>query len=389
MTVPELTRQQLDPAGTLGMRLLTRLLCAAAFGYAAVMMLRSVGDIRWPVFAVAGVAMLGIACLTVLWASDSRRAPFTRQRHLLVVLIVLLAIALSAVGEWGANRFVRDDWWSVSFGLMFIAVSHYRPARELVVFGTLAGVFVAIVVWLQSDGLVTDAPAYTFILVAVTPMLGMCYAAAAYGNTLVTALQQWRAGLGYTSASVVDRFRQGISRSVQQERVTILSRDVLPFFTSVIAEDRVGDTDRERARAIAASLRGLMVAQADRSWLENVIATAARDRVGEHDEAIDYVSDRSGLAAKMTADQRTILRAVIVAVFDDPMFDGDSLRLRLERDALMPVAWCQLRVDFRAPRRAVRSVMAPFAAVMRITFDQMHLDLDRSSATLKFSYGID
>ena len=206
-------------------------------------------------FAVAGVAVLGVACLTVLWASHSSRAPFTRQRHLLVVLIVLLAISLSAVGEWGANRFVRDDWWSVSFGLIFIAVSHYRPARELVVFGTLSGVFVAIVVWLQSDGLITDAPAYTFILVAVTPMLGMCYAAAAYGNTLVTALERWRASLGYTTASLVDRFRQGISRSVQQERVTILSRDVLPFFTRVIAEDRVGDADRERARAIAASIR--------------------------------------------------------------------------------------------------------------------------------------
>ena len=387
MTVREPTRQQLDPAGTLGMRMLTRLLCAASFGYAVVMAVRTAPDNGSPLFAVTALAVLGLACLAVLWFSSPDRAPFTRGRHLVVHLVMLSAIAVSAAGEWGNNRYIRDDWWPVSFGLLLIAVSHYRPARELAAFGTASGVCVAIVVWLQADVWMTDAPPVSFIVLAVTPMLGMCYAAAAYGSTMVGALQRWRASLGFTSASLVDRFREGISRSVQQDRVTILSRDVLPFFTRLIAQDRIEDADRVQARSIAASIRAVMVAEADRSWLESVVHTVALGT----DSALEptapvQVTDHAGVAPKMTADQRTILRALIVAVFENTVFDSRSLRIVLEPATDASVAHGVLTVRSVGSPRALRSLIAPFLAVMRITFDEVGADIARPTTTIKFSY---
>ena len=396
MSLREPTRQQLDPAGTLGMRMLTRLLCAASFGYAVVMTARSTPDIRFPAFALAGLAVLGLACLTVLFSSSPRRGRFTQHQHILVHVIMLVAISLAAVGEWGTNRYVRDDWWSVSFGLMLIAISHYRPSRELAVFGSASAVYLGVVVWMQTDVLVTDAPPHAFILVGVTPMLGMCYAAAAYGDTMVGALQRWRDNLGFTSASLVDRFRQGISRSVQQDRVTILSRDVLPFFARVIAQDRIGEDDRARAHEIAESIRAVMVAEADRSWLESVVELAAGAGFTTGLAVASQVVDPEALAAKMTADQRTILRALIVALFENPQFDGESLRLELEPDpsasgpASGPgVARAVLTVNAQGTPRALLSLVAPFLAVMRITFDEVGCDVASPTTTIKFSYAFE
>ena len=430
MSERERTRQQLDPAGTLRIRPLTILLSAGSFGYAVVMTVRSTGDIAYAALAVLALVVLAGACATVVIATSPYRAPLTRRVHILVHLLVLLAVVLSAAAEWNTNRHIRDDWWPVSFGLLLMALSHYRPAMELAAAASLSAIFVGFLTLFQSHSLVGDAPPVVFVLVAVVPMLGLCYAAVAYGNEVVNALECWKKSSGLTSASLVDRFREGITRSVQQDRVTILSRDVLPFFTEVVARDTVTDADRDRARAIAESIRSVMVAEADRSWLEGVVEVAAGRVLDCDGDALQQVSDDARLATRMTSDQRTILRALIIALFDEPSFDSCSLRIVLVPDGLVPdglvpdglvpdgrvpdvlvpdgrvpdvlvphgpvldrlnpdgpIVRVAVTADIHATEHAVRSLVVPYIAVMRVVFNETRVDLAHPRATIRFSYG--
>ncbi|MEO7007322.1 MAG: hypothetical protein ABI275_08390 [Terrimesophilobacter sp.] len=375
----ERTRQQLDPSASLGAWPLTILLAGGALGYALTRTALSTAEITLPVLSVLSLLVLAAACVLVVVATSARRAPFRRRTHVLVHCLVWVAVVSSAAGSWSTDTFIRDDWWPVSFGLLVLALSPYRPAKELAAWGTVSALFLGFLALLQSANPAAPTPPAADVLVVMAPMLALCYASVAYADTIVGSLEQWRRQTRRAGATMVDQFREGIARSVQQDRVTILGRDVLPYFSDILAKDTVTDVDRRRAREIADSIRRVMVTEADRTWLEALIDGEASPGSGA-----GWVSDDSRLASRMTREQRTVIRALLGALSEDSGFDRDSIRFRIDADGER--ARVRFTADFAATRRSARLLVAPYLAIMRVSFEQVRVESLQPTTEIGFSY---
>lgn len=380
MSEIELTRQQLDPVGALPTRILAIVLAAGAFAYGIIMTARAADQIVNPLLAVLALVWLGGASLTLAVASSPRRAPFTATTHSVIQLFALGAVALSAASQWGANRFIQDDFGSISFGLLMLGMGVYRPARELASGGVLAAIFVGFITLLEVPSLVSAAPPVAFVLVGMTPVLAMSFAAAAYSGNLVDALQKWQRQAALSVAYATPQLAAGITRAVRHDRVAILDHDVFPFFTSILTTGAVTAADRLRARQIADSIRALMVAEADRTWLE-VIST--EDGVAP-DVLHLSVIDAEGRATGMVGGQRTVLRALIVAVREDPEFVRDSLNVTITGSAMTShgVVTATMSSTVGDPQE----IYAPYVAVMRIVFTDVNVNYRDNQLKVRFSY---
>ena len=380
MSAVERTRQQLDPVGTLGNRTLAVVLATGAFLYGLVMTIRTFDQVTNVMLAVLALAWLAAAALTVTVASAPERAPFTSASHTVVQLLALGSIALSVASQWGSNKYIHDDFGPVALGLLILSMGVYRPAIELATAGGLAAIFVGFVTLLEVPALHTSMPSVSFVLVGMIPILALSFASASYSGSLVDSLERWQQRARRSVAQRTDRLRDGITRSVRQDRVMILGRDVLPFFTSVLERDTIAPRDRVRAREIADSIRILMVAEADRTWLEVV----AGDDGIHFDEVHRSVTDRDGRASWMGTDQRTALRAVIVALLDEPTFVPGTLTITLT--GTKNVARGVIAADIDADDHVVRDGFAPYFAVMRIVFTGLTVDYQHPTLTVRFSY---
>ncbi|HEY9498551.1 MAG TPA: hypothetical protein VIQ78_05970 [Terrimesophilobacter sp.] len=380
MSVSERTRQQLDPIGTLSSRLFAVVLAAVALCYALILTVRSSDQVSNPALAALALLWLVGACLTIVVGTSPARAPFTRAGHVVVQLLVLGSIALSIASQWGTNRLIQDDFGSVALGVLMLALGPYRPAIELAAVGSLSAIFVGFLTLLEVPNLESTTPPVAFVLVGMAPILALSYASAAYSGGLVASLERWQRGAIRSVGSGAGRIMDGITRAVQQDRVTILGRDVLPFFSSILETDAVTSDDRVRAREISNSIRGIMVAEADRSWLEVVVGVPYADAAS----GVSAVVDRDGRAAAMGTDQRTALRALLVALLDEPCYVSGSLRIELTGTD----SRCHgvLTATLNANDSFVRSVFSPYLAVMRVGFSRLQVDFQRPALRLKFSY---
>ena len=384
MTTIERTRQQLDPAGSTGVAPVAIFLAIGAFLYAVFMTVRGQSEISNPIFASLALALLAIAGLMLISASSPNRAPLTERTHAAIHAIAVLAILCEAVGQWGSNAYIRDDWGPATLGILLVALGPYRPAREIAVGGVCSAISIGILTYFEVPSLVTSGPAMAFIALAVTPMLALCFSAAMFSDGVVASIERWQKRAHAASVSLVHEFREGIARSVQQDRVTILNRDVLPFFTEVLARDTITDADRERARTIADSIRRVMVEEVDRSWLEALMELTGVERTNRPGAARVVVDDPHRAASAMTVAQRTAIRALFVAFADHPGFTRDHLRIALsdQGDLNSGVITAQVPVT----DSVMRSTFAPFFAVMRAVFTNLEVEFVQPELTLRFSY---
>ena len=122
-----------------------------------------------------------------------------------------------------------------------------------------------------------------------------------------------------------------------------------------------------------------MVHEVDRSWLETVIAETIR---GPADGSAVVDPDR--LAPAMTTDQRTAIRALLVGLSEIPAFVPGSLGVTLERDEVR--AFGELDASFAPPDPAVRSLLAPYLAVIRVVFPASDVELSSTALTVRFQY---
>lgn len=377
----ERTRQQLDPAGVTGMRPVTITAAVTAFVYALLVTFAVPEHLTHPIAGILALALLGVSSGIVIVQSSSLRAPLTARTHLLVQLTALAAATLSVAAAWGTNRFIHDDWAPVSIGILMLALSSYRPSRELAGTGVLVAIYLGFLALLEAPMLTSDAPSVAFVVAAVTPMLAICFGAAMFSSSFVASLERWHRRAERATRKIAQQMHAGIARSVQQDRVTILNKEVLPFFADVLARGEVSVNDRARAATIADSIRGLMVAESDRSWLEQVVEHALHDR-GER--IADFVNDPQRLAPMITTDQRTAIRAFLVALFDEPGFDCQSLHFDFAREGARCRGTLTATVD--GSDFAMRTAMAPYFAVMRVVFSHLHVELSQSKLEIRMSY---
>lgn len=376
----EPTTQQLDPLGGLAARPLILVGCAAAVVYVIVMTVLNSRDIDYPGVAVAGIAIVVAAAAAVAVGSSPLRAPLGRAVHFSAMGLGLIALVLNAVSMWESNASIRDDWGSPALGFLSLTLVPYRPPREIAAVGALAGIFAGFVALLQADALQIPGPPMIFVIIAATPVLAMSWGGAAFASTVIRMLRRWQSRASSAVLALADERKAGLTRSVQQDRVTILNRDVVPFFEGLLERADLLDADRARAAEIADSIRRVMVAEVDRSWLDLVVEQAA----GASGAGGSFVADPGHLAAAMSTDQRTALRAAIVAIFEHPEFDRRGFAVRLVHEGQDCAA--TIRARFTTSEWGIRTDLAPYLAVLRVVFAQLRADFSPSALTVRFSY---
>ena len=377
MSGRERTPQQVDPLGALSARPVTVLAASAALVYAGVMTTTTRMEIA-SLGATAGalVALVAAGVVLVLSASPYR-APFRRRSLVALSVLSAGAVVLSAVGTAGRDAFVRDDWPPVAVGVLLLALAPYRPGVEIALAGLGVALVVAVVVVAQSPSFVTPVPVTSFVVVAVTPVLALAFAGAAFSRTFTRLVEEWDARASVARSASAEELIESVARSVQQDRVTVLNRDVVPFFTSLVASGTVQEADVERARRIADSLRSTMVAEADRSWLEHLFA-------GDGAPVSGVVVDPDRLAPAMTGEHRTAVRALLVALGATDAVRADDVQVVLrERDGRVDGL---LSVPVVGGEASVRHALAPWLAVLRVVFGDLQVDPAPPLLTLRFSY---
>ena len=377
MSDRERTPQQVDPVGALASRPVSLITVLAALVVAVSATLSGRDEIVDPAASVGAVAALAAAGFVLVLSASPLRAPFRRRSLLAVVVLSCAAVALEALGLLGQNALVRDDWSSLAVGVLLLGVAPYRPAAEILVAGLVVAVVVAVVVLLERPWFVTAVPTTTFVVVAVVPVVALSAAAASFSRTFTLLVERWIDRATTFRRASADELRASIARSVQQDRVTILNREVVPFFSSLVDRGAVTAADAQRARDIADQLRVSMVAEADRSWLEHLFVSPTSGVSG-------IVVDPDFVASAMTPDHRTSLRALLVAFGERDGVQADDVRVDLRRvdervEALVSV-------PTTVGEFVVRRRFAPWFAVLRIVFGDLQVDATSPLLTLRFSY---
>lgn len=288
------------------------------------------------------------------------------------------AIVLDTAGRWGASAADGTNPMALAIGALLVAMAPYRPARELAAAGVLASLLIGFVALLHSSAI--DAPNVVHIITWSVPVLSLGLAAAAFASAMVVAIENWQRRADAASREATQTMEQGIAKSVQQDRVTILNQDVVPFFVGLLDRDRLTPEDRARAGEISDSIRRLMVAEVDRTWLDDVVRDLAEGRIDAR-----AVRDSQRLAQAMSTHQRAAFRALLVAVCDMPGFDPGFFAVSIT--ASDPgLAWVNLTVRVEAPEASPRSALAPYLAAIRVMFREVTVDRLPSALAVRFCY---
>jgi hypothetical protein len=377
----EQTVQQSDPVGALAARPLTLLGCLGMIVYAIIMTVLNSADIDNVGVAVVGVCMVVAAATFIAVASNPLRAPLSRGIHFAAMGLGLVGLAFNAASMWQGNAFIRDDWGPPVLGFISLMMVPYRPPREIAALGAIAAIFAGLIAVLEVGILSTGLPVMIYVIVVAAPVLAMSFGGAAFARSVLRMLQRWHSRASSAVSALANERKAGLTRSVQQDRVTILNRDVVPFFAAVLERGGLLDTDRTRASEISESIRRLMVAEVDRTWLDLVVEQAA---VAGRRPGPDAVHDPERLAAAMSTDQRTAVRAAIVAMFAHPSFDPRKFTVRISRTS----AGCgaTIRAHFADGEGSLRADLAPYLAVLRVVFSHLHADFAPPTLTVRFSY---
>jgi len=374
---PRSSPQQVDPLGATGARPLTLAAGGSAVLLGVVATLTGADQLTGPASAMAALALVAAAGLVLWLASSPARAPFPTLAVVAVVLCGAAATVAAAHATWGSNVGVRDDWAPFALGVLVLGLAPYRRAADLLLAGAVLAAVVGAVTLAQAPGFAAPVPEAVFVVVAVTPVLALSAGGAVFSGTFVRSVEEWRDRARRQRAETTTALRDPLARSVQQDRVTVLNRDAVPFFADLLRRGEVAPADVAEARRVGDALRSTLVAEADRSWLEELL-TSPRDR------ASGRVDDPDGAAATLPLDRRTVVRALLVALGDSDVVDGSDLHVELSaRDGRADVV---VRVPTTAPEALVRARLEPWSAVLRVVFDDARVDASGSPLTLRFSY---
>jgi hypothetical protein len=380
----ERTLQQRDPLGALVGRPTSYLAAIGVPLFAAFTTWNNRGDIESVPLALLSLVLIGVGAVVLVLQSGPLRAPLTARTHAVIVISALAAMVTSSLAMGSHDAYVRDDWGAPAVGLYILSLAPYRPAKEIATSGVLSAIFVGFVVVVHADAFALSLPPIAFVIVAMTPVLAASLGAAAFADVLVRSLDRWQVRARRAFTSLADERGESIARSVQQDRVTILNQEVVPFFSDLLEGATVTEQTRERAREISDAIRAVIVAEAERTWLDGVVEGLARYTPGGTGSLHATVHDRHRLAEHMSADERTAVRALIVALHGDRSFQPEEMTVSLAQDGER----CDVAIQavLEADDGAQRSDIAPFLAVMRVIFSDLQVEHDPPALTLRFSY---
>jgi hypothetical protein len=376
--------QQLDPIGGYGAWAVTFVMSIAVLSWAIVITALNWTSVMVPWLAIVAIVAAAAATVGVLVWSSAFRAPFPLAGAVIIFVLGLAAVGLTAAAWWGGTEVIKDEWAPVVLGLLILQLGPYRPVRELVIQTILSGLAVGILALIQPQSAVGQLPALVVLAQSIIPLLALGFGSAAYASALGKGMYSLQRTSGNTADAATIEVRERIARSVHHDRVTILNLTVVPFFTRLMQSESVTAADREQANEIANSIRSVMVADVDRTWLDVVADELSAAAVERRLPGSEVIEDDDRLASLMTREQRTITRAVIVALFDHPGFDPDGFAILITRAGAVATLTLSAKLD--QDESIQRSSLAPYIAVLRVVFSGLQVAFDRPELALRFSY---
>jgi hypothetical protein len=230
----------------------------------------------------------------------------------------------------------------------------------------------------------TEMPIVVTLVATVVPLVCLGFGASAYASALRRSLGPIQTDADLAARAASEELRKDIVRSVQRDRVGILNGTVVPFFSELLRRDSVTIEDSREARDISVFIRTLMVADVERSWLDNLIDEIARARDDGSLPGSEAVQDADRLASEMTTEQRVMMRVLLVALFAQPGFDPDGFAILFTPagESCEVTVTAKLDYDESIPR----SGLAAHFAVLRIVFGDLHVAFQPPTLRLRFSY---
>ncbi|MBM7503999.1 hypothetical protein ACFPER_10965 [Agromyces aurantiacus] len=302
-----LTQQEVDPIGGLAAAPMVVVGSALAVVVAVGVTAAQWAEVSAPVVAIVAVMLVVAAGVVASVSTLPRRAPFTVDRLWLTVsLAVAAAIAeyIATVGAPGGAGY--DHFGPIVVGALVLAVAPYSTWVSLLVAGGIAAAILTILQIGSTGASLPRVVAVSIVILDAVTVLAFTAAAAGYSASIVRETLAWQR---QANAAALERdagIRTGIARSVQQSRVSVLGREVLPFLAHVMTADRITVADADRARVLAEALRRALKAGLESTWLDDLAASVAATR----DVSVS-VHDPGGIAGRLRSDQRPALTALL------------------------------------------------------------------------------
>ncbi|WIB66478.1 hypothetical protein DEI93_10865 [Curtobacterium sp. MCBD17_035] len=374
---PARTPQQYDPLGALGSRPLALVTGAASVVWALVASIVARDVPGSPTLSALTVLLVAAAAGVSAFATSPFRAPFARGAFVAYTALLAAASIASVAAQWGPDRDAANDFMPLVTGVGILVMAPYRPWRDVLVGGAVLAVVDAVAFGAVAAAFPSSVPVAVSAVLAAVPTVVLTTAAVAFAWTFVGLAE--RVQIRAASYSVERAERDGIARSVQQDRVTILARDVIPFFEQLRRHEAITDADRARARSIADGIRRVMVAEADRTWLEQALMADGAEAA--------HVDDPGALIRSMDVDQRTVVRTAVRAVLRASTVDPAGVRIRIEPDPHHDGrVRFTLEAAVAATDLAIHRAFDPYLAVLRVTFPDLDVEVRPSALALRFSY---
>lgn len=366
----ERTRQQRDPVGTNDIRRASTLLCFVMFG---VLMLSLV--VGWPTVAqpllvlASTVVATGAIALTFVWTSVAH-APFTRRRHLAIHALMLLAMAMSVWSRQEGVYVHHDDATPYVLAGLVIAMSNYRPARELVVTGLASAVVAGLLTLIAVLGSAAMLPPVVYTASTVAVLVGVSLGGAVFSEAIVSSIDD-------RESQARDQAMTFVSDPREHDRVTVLSRDALPLMRRVLEQGSVTGADRAAAMEAGLALRAILATEVDRTWL------AASQEKGDRPRFA--ITDPDSLANGMEPTRRTVLRAMLDAFANEPGFVGGTVTLNREgRRATLTIEALFNAAEYMTPPG--HPVVSAVLSIMGSVFTELQSSRGQARVLVKFAY---
>lgn len=377
----EATLERLDPLSAAAARPVTTGAIILALALAVVVVATTADEITNPAWLVVSLWVLVAAVWLLLDRSRVYR-PIWRAPSAQVLQLMLVVMTITAaLSTMGANERLRDDWAPLVVGIILIALTPYRPAREIALWATVHTLVCAVLGMLQSPSAYADAPTLVFAVTGSFAVAIMGFGAAAYAHSLNGSLVRWHERAWAAARQAALEKRGGVARSVQQQRITTLNRDVVPYLSRAVDAPELTDHDIDEARRLSASIRALLVADIERGWA----ATLLDELVTRHPHLNIAVraDDPDDAASRASLEQRTIVRAIAEVSIRRLAATEIELRVRAPEGRLT----VQYTITTPRPDADALRELRGIVELVRGVTERSSVASTQGRITLEFAYG--
>lgn len=384
MTPRDVSALQLDPLGTVVSRHTSWLSAATALVLAVTQAVLDVSLGGQAVFAWAAAFAIASAAVIVIFAGRQWFARLGRSAQRWIVSLGGLGVTLSYAASWTLDPALVPSLAPAAFGLLILGLAPFSSTRQLVGISMLGAILIGLLADLQADAASSVDRPIVFAVIAASTVLGPGVASAVASTLATRTLRSWQAMVIAASRDHALDMRDGIARSVQQERVTQLNRRVLPLLTDLLEQGEVTEAVQGRARDLADRLRAAMVAEAERSWLDTFVDQTLGELAGDPAHAAVRVTDPEHRAELLAVSQRTALRAYLEALTRLKAFRAEGFRIDFQRSGEADLVTITAQLDPGINRG--RGRLDPFIAVMKSAFRHATIKFTPNSVIMRFRY---